>query len=206
MTKILALALAGVSLVMPAHAQERISHGSFDNVALYRPDGEAKQFVLMLSGETGWDKSMDQAARGLNGEGAMVAGIDMRRLRKKFRGGGGDCVLPDGDLENLSHYLQGYARQPTYRTPLLVGYGRVRRWPTPCRRWRTRMYSLARFRSGSAPCWISRKPLCNRDDLHFFDNSKGSRVSAAVPESKLAPAMGGAAGRERRQLRSFRGA
>ena len=122
MIRLLLLALLAATAAPAVWAQERISHGSFDRVALYRPNGEAKQFVLFLSGEQGWDAGMDRAARALVAEGAMVAGIDLPRLRARFSKGGDNCVLPDGDLENLSHYLQGYARQPTYRTPLLVGY------------------------------------------------------------------------------------
>lgn len=108
---------------LPAAAQERISHGNFKDVALYRPQGEARQAVLLLSDGTGWNASMDATARGLAGQGALVAGIDVAQLRAYFARDGGDCVFPAGDLENLSHYLQGYAQQPTYRVPLLVGQG-----------------------------------------------------------------------------------
>ncbi len=31
-------------------------------------------------------------------------------------------MFPDGDLENLSHWVQAYYKLPTYFTPLLVGY------------------------------------------------------------------------------------
>jgi type IV secretory pathway VirJ component len=116
------LILLGLWPGFPAHAQERISHGRFDGVALYRPAGASGQFVLLLSGDAGWDWRMQAAAVALTREGAMVAGIDLPRLRAALAKDGGDCELPDGDLENLSHYLQSYARQPTYRTPLLVGY------------------------------------------------------------------------------------
>ena len=34
-----------------ATAFETLSHGNFKNVALYRPQGEAKSFVLFLSGD-----------------------------------------------------------------------------------------------------------------------------------------------------------
>ena len=95
--------LLAFSLVLPVHAQEYISHGSFDRVALYRPSGVAKQFVLFLSGESGWDKRMDSAARALTKEGAMVAGIDLPRLRVTLGKAGGDCVLPDGEVLAFEH-------------------------------------------------------------------------------------------------------
>jgi type IV secretory pathway VirJ component len=113
---------------LPLHAQtvarpERVSHGNFRDVALYRPSGALKQVVLMLSGEQGWNAAADADARALAQGGAFVAGIDTPQMRKQFTGDGKGCVFPDGDLENLSHYLQGYAQLPGYRAPLLVGEG-----------------------------------------------------------------------------------
>src|SRR6478736_1770814 len=52
----------------------------------------------------------------------MVAGIDTEQLFETLEAANGNCLYTDGDLENLSHYLQGYARLPTYHTPILVGY------------------------------------------------------------------------------------
>lgn len=116
---LLALASAPVAL----HAQERISHGYFEDVALYRPAGSANAVVLLVSGEPGRTARDQRLARQLAEDGALVAGIDGPRLRDALHAAGGDCTLPVGDFENLSHYLQGYARVPGYRTPLLVGTG-----------------------------------------------------------------------------------
>ncbi len=102
---------------------EHISHGRFKDVALYRPAGPTRQFVLLLSGNDGFTRRMDAAARALVGEGAMVAGVDTVQLRAALSTDPGSCVFPDGDLENLSHYLQGYARVPGYLPPILVGEG-----------------------------------------------------------------------------------
>ncbi|MBO9717036.1 MAG: virulence factor family protein [Pseudoxanthomonas sp.] len=115
----LLLASASASL----RAQEKVSHGHFEDVALYRPHGAANAVVLLVSGDDGWGAHDDRIARGLATDGALVAGIDGPRLRRSLHADGGDCVLPTGDLENLSHYLQGYAQLPTYRPPLLVGEG-----------------------------------------------------------------------------------
>lgn len=92
-------------------AQERLSHGRFADVALYRPQGEVRRVVLFLSGEKGWEGPLEDVARELAGRGAMVAGIDATR-----------AAATAGDLENLSHFLQGYERLPTYHSPLLAGY------------------------------------------------------------------------------------
>ncbi len=113
---------------LPLHAQsttapERVSHGNFRDVALYRPSSPLRQVVLLLSGDKGWDAAADADARALAEKGAFVAGIDTPQMRKQFTGDGKGCVFPDGDLENLSHYLQGYAQLPGYHVPLLVGEG-----------------------------------------------------------------------------------
>jgi type IV secretory pathway VirJ component len=115
--------LAALLLAAPlVQAQEHVAHGRFADVALYRPAGETKSFVLFLSGDGGWNRGVDGMARALAGEGALVAGVDVPRFLASFAGDATSCVNPDGDLENLSHYLQGYAQLPTYFEPLLVGY------------------------------------------------------------------------------------
>lgn len=106
-----------------AAAEEKISHGRFDNVELYRPQGEPKSFVLFFSGDGGWDARVQSMARVLTAQGALVAGVNTPALLKQLEADGGDCVYTDGDVENLSRYLQAYARVPTYFPPLLAGYG-----------------------------------------------------------------------------------
>ena len=122
--KLSALAIAGaLQLVAGATgAQEHVSHGRFADVTLYRPAAEVKSFVLFLSGDGGWNQGVEGMARALAAEGALVAGVDVPKFLASFSGDGASCVNPDGDLENLSHYLQGYAQLPTYYAPLLVGY------------------------------------------------------------------------------------
>jgi type IV secretory pathway VirJ component len=119
-SKLLVVLLLAAS--QPAPAQERMSHGRFKDVTLYRPQGEVKHVVLFLSGDNGWESPVVDMARKLVDRGAMVAGIRTPQLYEALEADGDACVYPDGDLENLSHYLQGYARLPTYHTPLLVGY------------------------------------------------------------------------------------
>ena len=97
-------------------AEELISHGRFTDVRLYRPAGEPRQFVLFLSGDKGWNATDAKRAKLLAEHGALVAGVDLPRLQAKL----GPKEVPIGDFENLSHYLQGYARLPTYYTPLLA--------------------------------------------------------------------------------------
>lgn len=100
---------------------EHLSHGRFQHLEVYRPPGAPKSVVLFLSGERGWDARAREAALGLSREGAVVVGIDYRQFAKNLDADGAGCVFPDGDLENLSHFIQAYYRLPTYLKPVLVG-------------------------------------------------------------------------------------
>lgn len=100
---------------------ETISHGRFEKVTIYRPQGEARQTVLFFSGEHGWTAELEPIAQSLARQGVLVAGIDTPAFFRNLEKDGGQCVSPDGDLENLSHFLQAYYRLPTYRPALLVG-------------------------------------------------------------------------------------
>jgi type IV secretory pathway VirJ component len=107
---------------MPGGA-EHLSHGRFDSVAIYRPAGAPMSFVLFLAGDGGWNADTAAIAEQLVRHGAMVAAIDVPKLNAAFDADGADCIFPDGDLENLSHFVQAYYHLSTYLTPLLLGYG-----------------------------------------------------------------------------------
>lgn len=111
-----------LSLVLASSVfAETISHGRFEKLIVYRPQGEARQTVLLFSGEQGRTAELESIAQSLARQGALVATIDTPALFRNFEKEGGDCVSPDGDLENLSHFLQAYYRLPTYRPALLIG-------------------------------------------------------------------------------------
>ena len=99
---------------------ETLSHGRFDKLTMYRPQGEVRQTVLFVSGERGWTTELDPIAQSLARQGVLVAGINAPAFFRNLEQDGGDCVSPDGDLENLSHFLQAYYRLPTYRPALLI--------------------------------------------------------------------------------------
>lgn len=100
---------------------ETLAHGRFDKITMYRPQGEVRQTVLFFSGEHGWTAELEPIAQSLARQGTLVAGIDTPAFFHNLQKDGGQCVSPDGDLENLSHFLQAYYRLPTYRPALLVG-------------------------------------------------------------------------------------
>ena len=101
--------------------QQRLSHGRFENFTVYLPHAGARGFVLLLSGSEGWTPASADLAARLAAQGAMVAGLDVPRFNASLATDGGQCVYPDGDLENLSHFVQAYFHLPDYLSPILVG-------------------------------------------------------------------------------------
>ncbi len=101
--------------------QQRVSHGRFEDFTVYVPNAAPKGFVLLLSGADGWDRPMNELAEHLAARGAMVAGLDVVKLNAALQADPAQCVFPDGDLENLSHFVQAYFHLPTYLTPVLAG-------------------------------------------------------------------------------------
>jgi type IV secretory pathway VirJ component len=164
---------AACLLAVPGLAQEHLSHGRFEDVTLYRPAGAAKQFVLFLSGDNGWEGAVDVMARKLTSQGAMVAGIDVPRLYESLHADGDACVFPDGDLENLSHYLQGYARLPTYHTPLLVGYSSGATLAYAMVAQAPAGTFLGAMSLGFCVDMDLQEPLCRGDGVHFTRHPDG---------------------------------
>jgi type IV secretory pathway VirJ component len=101
---------------------DRISHGRFQNLAVYAPPGAPRSMVLLLADPGGSNAGADPALE-LARHGALVAVIDVAKFAEALGADAADCVFPDGDLENLSHFLQAYYHLALYRPPLLVGYG-----------------------------------------------------------------------------------
>jgi type IV secretory pathway VirJ component len=127
----LLLAGAGVRAADPAAAPgraaaaassaTRLTHGRFRDFPVYRPAGTPTGFVLFLSGDDGWSATADTMARQLVQQGAMVAGIDWPKFKANLEADGDQCLFPDGDLENLSHFVQAYFHTSGYLSPLLIG-------------------------------------------------------------------------------------
>jgi type IV secretory pathway VirJ component len=116
LVRLVCLLCLGLFIPCVSHAEELIAHGRFEQVRLYKPAGQPSQFVLFLSGDEGWTDAEAAFADLLVKHGAMVAGIDMPSLETKLA----PAEIPVGDLENLAHYLQGYAGVTTFLTPLLA--------------------------------------------------------------------------------------
>ena len=106
-----------------AAAPATLKHGRFSDLVVMMPPGPPRNVVLLVSDGRGWGPADDATARELLGADAMVVGIDLAKLVANLDADPNRCVFPDGDLENLSHFVQAYYRMPTYLPPLLVGVG-----------------------------------------------------------------------------------
>jgi type IV secretory pathway VirJ component len=102
---------------------QHLSHGRFQGFPVFSPVSAPTSVVLLLSGAVHWDVTITALAQQFAEHGALVIGIDQPKLRATLQQDPSDCVLPDGDLENLSHFVQAYLHLSTYFTPLLVGEG-----------------------------------------------------------------------------------
>jgi type IV secretory pathway VirJ component len=175
MKRVLALLLAAAAC--SAQAQEVLSHGRFSKVTVYKPAAPATSFVLFLSGDGGWNAGVVSMAKSLAGQGALVAGIDTPALLKNLEKDGNDCVFPDGDFENLSHFIQAYYKLNTYHEPIIVGYssGATLSYAT-----------LAQVPDGTfagalalgfCPDLNLKKPLCKGEGVKFEKRKDGKGVN-----------------------------
>jgi len=144
----------------PAALPDHVSHGRFQNVAVILPYGTPRSMVLLLAGEGGANAGAD-LARVLARRGAMVAVIDVSRFDEALEADGADCVFPDGDLENLSHFVQAYYHLPIYRAPLLVGYGAGANLAYATLAQAPAHTFAGAITIGFCPATSLRKPLCN---------------------------------------------
>jgi type IV secretory pathway VirJ component len=119
-----AIAFGSIVAAMRAAAApaEVIPYGRFGDVTVYRPAAPARDMVLFLSGDGGWNLGVVSMAGRLVEQGAIVAGIDIRHYLGQLESAPEKCVSPAVDLENLSHYLQAELGIQQYLQPTLVGY------------------------------------------------------------------------------------
>jgi type IV secretory pathway VirJ component len=175
-TGVITFALLFILGTRHAAGAEVLSHGRFKHVEIFRPQGEVKHFALLMSGDGGWGSKLAKLGEALASDGTLVAGVDTSELFADLEKDGGSCVSPDGDLENLSHYVQAYYKVPTYFTPILIGYSAGA----------TLAYaSLAQAPTGifGGALTLSfcvdldlRKPLCQARGLRYTQLKTGARL------------------------------
>ncbi|HUI59026.1 MAG TPA: AcvB/VirJ family lysyl-phosphatidylglycerol hydrolase [Steroidobacteraceae bacterium] len=183
-TACLLLVLLGAGTALRA---ETLAHGRFKHVEIFRPSGEVKHFALFLSGDGGWNSKLALISNALAADGTLVAGVDTAELFADLEKDGGSCVSPDGDLENLSHYVQAYYKVPTYFRPILLGHSAGA----------TLAYaSLAQAPAGvfAGALTLSfcvdldlHKPLCQAQGLRFTARGDGPGARLLPPPQLHAP-------------------
>ena len=154
----------------------RLSHGRFKDFLVYKPVGPPTSFVLLLSGEQGWSSTADTMARQLVQQGAMVAGIDWVKFKANLEADGDQCVFPDGDLENLSHFVQAYFHTPTYLSPILVGVSSGASMAYAMLAQAPRNTFAAALTLGFCPSFNLEKPLCRGSGLESVRSTRGRGV------------------------------
>ena len=166
---------------------ETISHGRFRNIPVFRPNGEVRHFAFLLSGDGGWSSTLTSLAQMLANDGTMVVGIDTAKLYTNLEADDANCVFPDGDLENLSHFVQAYYKVPAYYTPILIGHSAGA----------SMVYAmLAQAPPGTFAGAISlsfcvdldlRKPLCTAEALRYSVRPRGAGVKLLPAPQLRAP-------------------
>jgi type IV secretory pathway VirJ component len=154
----------------------RLSHGRFKDFLVDKPVGPPTSFVLLLSGEQGWNSTADTMARQLVQQGAMVAGIDWVKFKANLEADGDQCVFPDGDLENLSHFVQAYFHTPTYLSPILVGVSSGASMAYAMLAQAPRNTFAAALTLGFCPTFNLEKPLCKGSGLESVRSTRGRGV------------------------------
>lgn len=175
------LSLPVVAPATPAAAPgavEFVTHGRFRDVPVYKPTGEVRSVVLMLSGDQGWTSATSRMAQSLAAQGALVAGLSTPALFASLEADLGDCAFPDGDLENFSRFLQAYEKVPGYYPPILVGdnEGGALAYAMIAQA-RPNIFAAA-MSLEFCPVLELRKPLCKGEGVHFSRRMSESRTTA----------------------------
>jgi type IV secretory pathway VirJ component len=176
------------SAASAASAPVHLNHGRFKDLAVYAPAGNATSFVLFLSGDEGWNSAADTLAAQLAQQGAMVVGIDLKKFADELNADGGQCVFPDGDLENLSHFVQAYFHSATYLAPMLVGVSSGGTMAYAMLAQAPKNTFASALSLGFCPHLNLDKPLCKGSGLEFTRSAAGARGTGAnlLPINNLA--------------------
>ena len=151
-----------------------LSHGRFKDLVVYTPGPQVTSFVLFLSGDAGWNRPAEALAEQLSQQGAMVVGIDLGKFKAVLQADGAECVFPDGDLENLSHFVQAYFHNPTYIAPLLVGVDAGGSMAYAVLAQAPKDTFAGALSVGFCPHLNLDKPLCKGSGLELVHGARGS--------------------------------
>lgn len=99
----------------------RFSHGMFEDVPLYLPEGPVQNVVLLLNDRAAGEQGEARLVEPLLAAGALVAVLDTEAAYAARPED--DCFFIEGDLDNFARNLQGFLRLPTPHTAILAGEG-----------------------------------------------------------------------------------
>jgi len=180
----LLLLLALLLATNPAVAEEKLTFGRFGEVTLYPPVNPAKQVVLFVSGDGGWNLGVIDMARSLAELDTLVVGINITHYLKEVGNSAEKCSYCAADFEELSHFIQKKLGFKRYLVPVLVGYSSGA----------TLVYGVlvqapvGTFRGaislGFCPDLPLSHPLCKGEGLEWEAGPKGKGVSF-LPAPKL---------------------
>ncbi|HEY2783286.1 MAG TPA: AcvB/VirJ family lysyl-phosphatidylglycerol hydrolase [Steroidobacteraceae bacterium] len=162
---------------MAAAAPSHLAHGRFKDLLVYAPPAKPASLVLLLSGDEGWNGRAEALAAQLAQQGAMVVGIDLPKFKAVLEADGGDCVFPDGDLENLSHFVQAYFHNSSYLAPLLVGIDAGGSMAYAVLAQAPQDTFAGALSVGFCPHLNLDKPLCKGSGLELTHGARGSGLS-----------------------------
>jgi type IV secretory pathway VirJ component len=91
-------------------------------ITVYQPTGAPRSVALFISGDGGWNLGVIDMARSLAAHGALVAGVDIRRVLKLVPLRDRGCTYPAAQFEALAHTLEARFALAQYQYPVLVGY------------------------------------------------------------------------------------
>jgi type IV secretory pathway VirJ component len=159
-----------------AGATTHLSHGRFRDFVVYAPKGTPASFVLFLSGDDGWTPTTDTMAQQLVQQDAMVVAIDLAKFKAVLEADADQCEFPDGDLENLSHFVQAYFHVPSYLPPMLVGVSSGAAFAYAILVQAPRNTFAAALTLGFCPSLDLDKPLCKGSGLESIRRAHGRGV------------------------------
>jgi type IV secretory pathway VirJ component len=121
---LLKVAAVSFALLSAAHAAT-IPGGRYGEVALTKPVGEMRGFVVLFSEKSGWSPADQQAADALAKNGAMVVGVDTERYAARLQSPAEkeSCHNLVGDAEAVSHQLERGVQTSRYFAPIVAGTG-----------------------------------------------------------------------------------
>jgi type IV secretory pathway VirJ component len=106
---------------LPFGSTERLSHGRFEHLRIYRPPGSAQRLALLLSGDGGWSSTLGALAQRLASTGTLVAGVDSRALLASLARDPAGCISPGADLAELAAWLREHYRLGS-PAPVILGH------------------------------------------------------------------------------------